>query len=370
MSFPIIEEKYHNYTISVQRKRSDAGGVVLAIKANRAARPVFSVRYSVSEDALAAGRYFGRVEVINDPPLEPIVRDAIARVHGIIDLRKFDPGGELKIEVTKESEPHPRDLGRVESVARELLRALRNVMLDCPDSYQQEHIDVEGFCKTLSISHERYVQAATLLLAEEKIVLSTDKTDAVRNGFIHIVKEGLEGLGLRSQEISVEQVDSFEKVAEVTADTVGHLIPLKLPEAEIKRMLREIIGEPFDQKDWSGERSDLFTTRVVFQGQRTSAAFLLKGPSVRGPLHIASLGKRGDQGQRLFQEPAKLYFIQHVDKIDTDVRDHIRGLAALKAGGAATARLYYCFLDGIDTARVLVAYKKISADSGNSKGAR
>lgn len=367
VSLPTTEE-YHNNHISVHRPPSFDDAVVLDITVSKATQIAFSVRYSVTEDALAMARYFGYVEDIDNPPLEPIVRDALAWVHGIIDLRKFDPDEELRIDITSESDPASDDSKPVESVAGELLSALRNVMLDCPDRYRQEPIDTEGFCKILNISHERYMQAAALLLAEEKIACSSDSAEAVQKGFIHIVKQGLEELSPRSQEISVEQVDSFAKVAEVTADAVRHLIPLKLPEAEIKRMLREIIGEPFEQKDWGGERSDLFTTRVMFQGQRTPAAFLLKGPSVRGPLHISGLGKRGDQGQRLFQEPATLYFIQHVDKIGTDVRNHVRGLAVLTAQDATTAQLYYCFLDGVDTARVLVAYGKIPVDSDKPEG--
>jgi hypothetical protein len=171
-------------------------------------------------------------------------------------------------------------------------------------------------------------------------------------------QNGTGGLESLVQEVSVEEIDSFQETSDVSASEVDDLVPLQLPEADIKRILREIIDEPFDQKDWGGETSDLFTTRVVFRGRRTPAAFLLKGPSVNRPLHIADLGKRGDQGQRLFREPASLYLIQHVGKIASAVREHIQVLAARKAR-VTGANVYYCFIDGVDLARVLAAYGKI-----------
>lgn len=171
-------------------------------------------------------------------------------------------------------------------------------------------------------------------------------------------KDGASRLAGSVQEVSVEEIDSFKKVAEVSASEVSDLVPLQVPEANIKRMLREIIGEPFDQKDWSGETSDLFTMRVMFQGRRAPTAFLLKGPSVKGTLHIANLGKRGNQGQRLFREPASLYMIQHVDKIDSAVRDLIQMLATRKAK-EIEAPVCYCLIDGVDLARLLVAYGKL-----------
>jgi len=173
-------------------------------------------------------------------------------------------------------------------------------------------------------------------------------------------EDGAGGLESSAQEISVEKIDSFQKASEVSESEVNGLVPLQLPEADIKRMLREIIDEPFDQKDWGGETSDLFTTRVMFRGRRTPSAFLLKGPSVKGPMYIASLGKRGDQGQRLFQEPASLYVVQHVDKIVSAVRSHIQMLADQKAQ-EIEASVYYCFIDGADLAKLLVAYGKIQA---------
>lgn len=168
-----------------------------------------------------------------------------------------------------------------------------------------------------------------------------------------------------AQEVSVEEIDSFEKVAEVSANEVRSLVPLPLPETDIKHMLREIIPEPFDQKDWGGETSDLFSTRVMFRGRRMRTAFLLKGPSVKGPLHIANLGKRGDQGQRLFREPASLYVIQHIDKIAPAVHEHVQMLAARKAK-EIEATVYYCFMDGVDLARLLVAYGKIQASQDSA----
>lgn len=77
-----------------------------------------------------------------------------------------------------------------------------------------------------------------------------------------------------------------------------------VPEADIKAAFAALIGEPVVPKDWGGESSDLFSARVEVNGDRVSAAFLLKGPSRFHPMTPADLGKNGDQIGRLFDEPA------------------------------------------------------------------
>jgi transposase len=85
------------------------------------------------------------------------------------------------------------------------------------------------------------------------------------------------------------------------------LEPLKaLPETEIKAAFAEIIGEPINPKDWGGERSDLFSSRVMLERKRISSAFVFKGPAQFRPMTMAQLGKNGDQIDRLFSEPADL----------------------------------------------------------------
>jgi hypothetical protein len=157
--------------------------------------------------------------------------------------------------------------------------------------------------------------------------------------------------------VSVDEIDSFSKVVGVSPESVKNLVPLPIREEEIKRRFQEIIGEPFSQKDWGGERSDQFTTRILLKGRREPAAFVYKGKAyIDRPLMISDLGTRGDQVIRLFNEPAKIYFLQCNGRIDSQVYDMMKIYAEKKAVGE---EVFYCIIDGIDTARVLRAYDKI-----------
>jgi hypothetical protein len=128
----------------------------------------------------------------------------------------------------------------------------------------------------------------------------------------------------------------------------------------VKASLASIIGENFVRKDWAGEKSDLYSSNVIYKGKRVSTAFLLKGPSVKR-LTIDKCGKRGNQVLRLVKEPAQLFIVQHNGEIDTDIIElletYVSDLSRKKG-----MKLYYCIIDGTDTARVLVAYDKIRLD--------
>lgn len=162
--------------------------------------------------------------------------------------------------------------------------------------------------------------------------------------------------------LSVDEVDSFRQVARVSAGAIAHLVPLAHSEDDIQRSIEQILGEPTRERDWGGERSDIFTRHVILRDQRVPAAFLLKGPGVKGTLYPAKLGKRGDQLHRLFQEPAVLFIIQHVGRIDSTVDQLANALASqLVRPGRAVA---YCLIDGTDTARLLVAYGSACSQCG------
>lgn len=152
-----------------------------------------------------------------------------------------------------------------------------------------------------------------------------------------------------------EQIDTFERMREVEKPRrKGDLKLLEaIPEAQVKQALAEIIGEPVVPKDWGGERSDLFTTRLWLNGQRLSAAFALKGPAKFKPMTMAELGKNGDQIDRLFTEPAELLILQHCHEITPPVRNAMRAYAQRMGD----LRLF-CVIDGYDTLQLLQAYGK------------
>jgi len=127
-------------------------------------------------------------------------------------------------------------------------------------------------------------------------------------------------------EVFLDSIDSFGRVREIRPTrTKKELAQLRdVPERDVKQAFAEIIGEPTVPKDWGGERSDLFTSRVVLDGERISTAFAFKGPAQFKPLTMAGLGKKGDQIDRLFTEPADLLVLQHCHEITPPVLGAIR----------------------------------------------
>lgn len=154
-------------------------------------------------------------------------------------------------------------------------------------------------------------------------------------------------------QIYVEEIDSFQEVSIINAEDLDVDLPLEMYEEDVKDNLREIIGEPFDQDDWGGERNDLFTNRVLVDGERVETAVMLKGPSVSSEMHMSDAGSRGDQVQRLFESPANLFIVQYNGKFEDRFIQHVRQQAQIENADM------YCLMDGIDTARVLRAYGKI-----------
>jgi hypothetical protein len=156
-------------------------------------------------------------------------------------------------------------------------------------------------------------------------------------------------------EVYCPHIDQFENVNMVRSPTKRELEGLaEIPEKEIKGAFAEIIGEPFVPKDWGGEQSDLFSTRVSVNGNFLATAFVFKGPAKFKPLTVADLGKNGDQISRLFKEPADFVVLQHCHQITSAVRDHMRAFAT-RIGQLRP----FCLIDGADTVRVLKAHSKL-----------
>lgn len=152
--------------------------------------------------------------------------------------------------------------------------------------------------------------------------------------------------------VAVDNIDSFSAVCSVKSDAAQ----LEgVSEDQFKAGIQKIIGERARFKDWGGETSDLMTTRVVLNGRRIGAAFAFKGPGKKGKLVPGSMGKNGDQAQRLFTESAELFVVQHWREIDPSVLRLMEQLAIAKS--VSTGRkIYYCVIDGADSARLVSAY--------------
>jgi hypothetical protein len=153
------------------------------------------------------------------------------------------------------------------------------------------------------------------------------------------------------------EVDQFSKAYEHSEVDAADIASLRsVPEELIKKSLASIVGEPFVPKDWGGERSDLYTTHISVQGKQVSSAWLLKGRGFPRPMTIAALGKRGDQIDRLYTEPADLLVLQHCHEIKTAV---ISMMETYAFDSRRPRR--FMILDGTDTARILKWHGTLSA---------
>ncbi|MFH8360731.1 hypothetical protein ACH4FV_14195 [Streptomyces anulatus] len=146
-------------------------------------------------------------------------------------------------------------------------------------------------------------------------------------------------------------IDFASPLTEAEREAVLHV-----PENAVKHAFAKLIGEPYVPKDWGGERSDLYTSRVFARGHQMSAAWLLKGPGYPRAMDIRALGKNGDQIDRLFTEPAELLVLQHCHQI----KPSVVGMMDTYAHDARRPR-YYMIIDGADTGRILRSLGLLSA---------
>lgn len=155
----------------------------------------------------------------------------------------------------------------------------------------------------------------------------------------------------------IEDIESFQKVRDINPKMVlGNLDNgfLDKSEEKIQTALERILGVAFHKKDWGGELNDLYTTNIVFNGARRSAAFLLKGNGIgKKEMTIADCGKNGDQLVRLFSISAELYVIQYVGNISELLIEDANGKALQR-------KALYLVMDGQDTARILLAYNEVN----------
>jgi hypothetical protein len=155
--------------------------------------------------------------------------------------------------------------------------------------------------------------------------------------------------------LSPGAVDQFAGVDFSQRMTKTDLDVLKdIPESVVKAAFAEILGEPDVPKDWGGEQFDLWTTRLSVEGQPLRAAFLFKGPAEFKPMTISSLGKNGDQIDRLSSTAADVLVIQHCHSITAPVVN----MARVYASDPRHPRRYLT-IDGYETIKILRHFKYI-----------
>jgi len=100
----------------------------------------------------------------------------------------------------------------------------------------------------------------------------------------------------------VEDIDEFIKV-QGFAEPQNPEPMRRVSERAFKACLVKLLGDA-PSPDWGGEASDYFTSHLHINGQRMTAAFLLKGPARFAPMGLNHLGKNNDQILRLSKTPA------------------------------------------------------------------
>lgn len=156
----------------------------------------------------------------------------------------------------------------------------------------------------------------------------------------------------KTQQVTVDDIDSFSRVKRVKV-TPGTFT--RVAESVFKRGVARILGDTGRFQDWGGEANDLYTTKLRLRGGRITTAFAFKGPGKRGILTPASMGKHGNQIQRLFRLPARLYVVQYWGQIAEDVVEQLHAFAVAKAA-LEGERIYFGVIDGDDSTRLMRAY--------------
>lgn len=153
--------------------------------------------------------------------------------------------------------------------------------------------------------------------------------------------------------ITIEDITNFRKVRSFSTN---ECIPMEISESQFKKGVQKILGEPGTFKDWGGETNDLYSSRLRIAGKRRQVAFGFKGPGTRGSLTPGKMGKNGDQIQRLFDADADVYIIQYWQDIGERVVQQLFQLATA-AAYFARKRIWYGVIDGVDSHRLLLAYR-------------
>jgi hypothetical protein len=154
-----------------------------------------------------------------------------------------------------------------------------------------------------------------------------------------------------AKQITIDDIDSFAKVKDLTPSQS----PGPIDEKKFKEGIQKILGEQGTFQDWGGETDDLFSTRLLINGERKSVAFGFKGKGTTGVLTPKKMGKNADQIQRLFRTPADVFLVQYWDRIDKSIIEQLKNFSAAKSAYEGR-RIYYGIIDGQDTARILTAY--------------
>ncbi len=178
------------------------------------------------------------------------------------------------------------------------------------------------------------------------------RVEIIRIQKIELSRISIPNCSFDARLITIDELGCFSKARGLAGS--GRLTGMS--EETFKKGVQSILHEPGEFKDWGGEKSDLFSTRLKIEGRRRAVAFAFKGPGLPGKLTIGRMGANGDQAPRLFSEPAEVFLVQHWREIDSQVVDLLRSLAIAKSATSAGKTIWFGVIDGNDSDRLVSAY--------------
>lgn len=245
--------------------------------------------------------------------------------HRLQQLLRTDPPAELQ-RILLASLPVSGQLVAVEQAFYFKKRPAKDFIDFHADLNTDKRWRLEGFVDTSRFpfsSTSEHLRKRNNLFMVATVTSAQDRTIRLRPLFIghrSWLEEGAGAWAPDERRVHAQQVDQFSEVDwRRPANSSDMTKVSNMREDAVKDALAAIIGTPFVPKDWGGERSDLATNNLLVDGRQTSAAWLLKGRSVKGTMQIAHLGKNGDQIERLTTEPVDVLVVQHNDRISAPV---------------------------------------------------
>jgi hypothetical protein len=212
--------------------------------------------------------------------------------------------------------------------------------------------------KTLGFVTEAQIINLTFLKNDEVYIeTEEDASNVVNSVCIEILKiiQRIEAAkSIRTVDrLHIEDISAFKEVVEniTPKDIDVKYTKSAFLEDDVEEALLEIFGEPYKENDSDSELRDFKTTRISINGKRVSTVGMLKGRGVSGKLTISNCGANGNQLLKLSKNTtANLFIIQHVNDIAEDV---IEAMTHHLLINGISSKIYVCFIDGLDTARIL-----------------
>ena len=211
--------------------------------------------------------------------------------------------------------------------------------------------------KLQALKIENIFNNTTLTPKEDQYFRMIEEERKMRSILDELIRtaEKIEGNAKEIEIIKIEDIDVFKDIIKTvdTNDLIGKYDNSAFLEDDVENIFIRLLKETpsYKEKDSGAEMRDLYTDRVFIGGTRYSAAIMFKGRGVSGSLRISDCGKNGDQLLKLSKNTfSELFIVQHVNKIDHDVREALKDHLLVHS---SFMKIKLCFIDGLDTARIL-----------------